>query len=422
MLEPPPTSVNSLPGRREEDEIRPAENQVALLALVAGLYWVAHSMLRPLVAPFALSLGASPAVAGAAVGAFAFLPSLLAISTGFLGDFFGNRRLLQFGSAGMLASGMILVVSWEPGLLVLSQVVAGTAMLAMWLAIQSLMTFLATGEGSVDERNRRITNLSLFVSGGQLLGPLLGGFVADVAGYRSSFAVFLGLSAVLVGAVQLTSDPVAPQKEDGPDGARSLGSRVLGSHRTALDLVRQPGVFLTAAVSFLALFLIDLRVAFFPVYLVEIGFSPFLIGGLISTGGVCAFLARPLLPALLRRFRTSGIVGVSLVVGAFAIGAVALTEELWALFALAAAGGVALGFTQPLTLAMISDYTPRENRGIGVGLRVMANRSAQWADPLMFSLLLPLVGIRLTFVYLALAVAALSLLVALALSRLEKSS
>ncbi|WP_165874207.1 MFS transporter [Rubrobacter taiwanensis] len=388
-----------------------------VLALVAGLYWVAHSMLRPLIAPYALTLGASPLTAGLAVGAFSLLPSLLAIATGFLGDFFGNRRLLQFGSAGMVASGVLLVLLDGPGLLILSQVIAGTGMLAMWLAIQSLMTFLATETGSVDERNKRITNLSLFVSGGQLAGPLLGGFVADAAGYRSSFAVFLMLSGLVALASQQIRDPVPPQREQ---DAGDFGRRLLNSHRVALDLLRQQGVFLTAAISFLALFLIDMRIAFFPVYLGEVGFSPLWIGLLLSTSGAFAFLSRPILPALLRRLRTSLVVGFSLVTGALAIGSVALTETLWALFALAAVAGAALGFTQPLTLALISDHTPKENRGIGVGLRVLANRSATWIEPLAFSLLLSLVGIRPTFVYLALAIAGLSLIVALALSRLEK--
>lgn len=386
-------------------------------------------MLRPLIAPYALDLGASTLVAGAAVGAFSLLPSLLAIVTGYLGDFFGNRRLLQFGTVGMVASGVLLVAAADTTALIISQVVGGTAMLAMWLAIQSLMTMLATQSGSVDDRNRHITNLSLFVSGGQLLGPLLGGLVADLAGYRSAFAVFLGLSAALVLAVQLIRNPVPPQSQeesvpesDADSGEQEppLWRRMLGSHRTALALIRQQGVFLTVAVSFLALFLIDMRMAFFPVYLGEVGFSPLWIGLLISTSGLCAFLARPVLPTILRRFGMSPVVGVSLVAGAAAIGSVALTESLWVLLLLAAAAGTALGFTQPVTLALISDYTPHRNRGIGIGLRVMANRSAQWVDPLMFTLLLSLVGIRQTFIYLALAIAALSVLVAFSLHRVER--
>lgn len=385
-----------------------------MLSAIAALYWITHSMMRPLVAPFALTLGLDPSAASLVVGAYAFLPFLLAIPTGSLADALGKGRLLQAGAVGMVASGALLVASDGIWLLMLAQVFAGLSSLAVWLAVQALVT-LSEGE-SDDDRNRRLANFSFFVSGGQLAGPLLGGVIADVAGYRSSFFVYLVLSALLALLVGLTKRPShKPKREKAP-----LREPLLGSYRVAFGLLGRRGVLLTVIVSFTALALIDLRISFYPIYLGDLGFSPSLIGALISTGGVFALFARPLLPSLLRRFGAGGVVALCLVPGALASGAAVLTESVVLLFVLVAVAGLALGVSQPLTLALTADYTEQETRGVGVGLRIMANRSALWVNPLLFGLLLTLVGMRPAFVCIALLMVTLSALVALALGRVEK--
>src|SRR5690606_9708378 len=72
--------------------------------------------------------------------------------------------------------------------------------------------------------------------------------------------------------------------------------------------------------------------------------------------------------------------------------------------------GIALGFFQPLTLSLISISTPSEERGLGIGLRLMANRASHMLDPLLFGVFILWFGIAYAFWLIGLLLLILSII------------
>ena len=369
------------------------------IAVLSVVYWAAHTMLRPLVGPFVLDLGGTAAQASTALAAFAVLPTVLAIPIGFLVDRLGHRRLLVWGSLAMIAGGGLLLLGTIPAVIA-GQLVVGLGTLAVWVALQAAATLPTGAAETRDERNRRIASFSLFVSAGQLVGPALGGAVAELAGFRTSVGVFVGLSVLLVvvthlGVRRATAVPAAAAGAASVALLPGLGR----SYLDALRLLRSRAVLITVAASFLALVVLDLRTAFQPLHLQSIGFSPLWTGLLLTTAATASFISRPAFGPLVRWLPAPLLVGLVLGVGSVSVAAV---------------NGFALGFAQPLTLALMADHTDAAQRGLAVGIRSMANRGAQLADPVAFGLLLAAFGTRTAFLAMGAALLVLSVVTGLA--------
>ena len=365
---------------------------MAMVRLVV-LYWTVQTMMRPLVAPYAFSLDAGTVFVGAALAASAIPAAALCIPTGLYCDRLGYRAVVTAGALSSAVGTATMALFPTPWVLLVAQAFLGVGQMAMWLAIQGLMVGPADGSESRTSRTRRVVNYSSFGFAGQLLGPLLGGYLVQWWGYAVAFGVAAVFSVLSFGGM-LTVGGQPPAPQPGPRPSLWIPWReTMSSYRTALGLLRGRGITLTMAVSFSALFLMDVRVSLHPVYLHGIGVDSSEIGWILAVGTVFSFLSRTMLMAIVGKVREGTLIAVALGASGVAVFAVVLTESLPLIIALAAVGGATLGTIQPLTILLTADYSSEEGPGVGLGLRILANRGAQAADPVLFGALTPLVGI-----------------------------
>ena len=345
------------------------------------LYWLAFLVVRPLIAPYAVSLGASTTQSALLVSSSAIIAFFAALPVGNRMDRVDPRDVTVIGSVMMFGAGLLLVAipGWV-GLLV-SQLLLGVGSLMVWLSIQDLMARGPRSQGRevhIDShrRHRQIVNYTMFVAVGQLTGPVIGGWIADDAGARTAFVAFLIMCAVMVGFAvfypRLSEEQAALAQ-----GARSLGQSFGDGKR----LATHPAGRAMIVVSFLTLWVTDLRVSFLALVLQEAGMSLARAGSYLSLAAGLAILSRPLLPVLLRRLGMSMTTAVCLVPGALLLSGVALTTEPWLLLVLITGHGLCIGLAQPLTLSMVAVVVTERRRGVGLAGRLMANRAAQWAAP-----------------------------------------
>ena len=371
-----------------EGRVSPDRSATVLLAVLGITYWAAHTMLRPLVGPYVLAGGGTERQASLALASFAILPTLLAIPLGALTDRWGVRSLLVAGGTTMALGGGLLVLPLGLPGVVASQAVIGLGTLAVWVSLQTVATLPQGPHEAPRARNARLATFSLFLAAGQAVGPALGTGVAEVGGYTTSFLVYTALSVVLVAlglAVRTgRAVPAAPRPP------------LRLAYRDAGSMMRDPTVLTTLVVSFTALVVLDIRTAYHPLVLGQAGVPQWQVGVLLSVAAAFGFVSRPFFPLAMARLRESTTVGLVLVVSSVTCVAVAFVPpQLWLLGVLSAVNGFALGFAQPLTLALMADRTPADRRGLASGLRSTANRGAQLANPAAFALLtgaVPLVG------------------------------
>lgn len=362
-------------------------------------------MIRPLIAPFAVREGAGSLTVALILAAQAVPAAALALPVGRLADRWGYRRLAAAGALLTCGGGALLAVPGGPPVLILAQAVVGVGGVAVWLAVQGWMIARDRGE-SLAARDRRLANYSLVVLGGQLAGPVAGGAVAEAIGTRGAFACFAVLGALDVLCALLVADP---QRADGTPPGRTPPGSLWSSYQAAAGMLRAPGMALTLVVSFCAAGLLDLRTSFQPLYFQALGLSPLVIGVVLSASTAAGAVSRPVLLVLLRRLRIGTVAVLALVPGAVAVGLVPQVTGLPVIFLLAVVTGLALGLAQPLTLRLTADITDPAQHGVAIGLRLLANRTARWLNPVLFGGLLAVAGLGGAFLLAAAVVGAAAL-------------
>lgn len=346
-----------------------------LPAVIGILYWTAHTMIRPLVGPEVVALGGSANLASVTLATFAVVPTLVAIPIGAFTDRLGSKRVLVQGTVLMVVGGVALTAPTGLAGLLVSQVVIGVGTLMAWVSLQATITSVGADDPP-DRRNARIATFSLYLAAGQAIGPLLGGVVADAGGNRVAFGTFTGISLLLLG-LSCFSTGSAPRSAS----RHGVWSEAGRSFPAAGRLSRRPVIAVAVVVSFMALVALDLRNAFLPLLLGPDGLGPTEIGVILAVAAAASFASRPLFPWAVRRLRPSWLVALVLGTSALSSAAFVVVDGMPALLAVAVANGFALGFAQPLTLSMMADHTAPDERGLASGLRSMANRAAQLANP-----------------------------------------
>ena len=173
----------------------------SLIWLGAALFlWgVGEGMFLLLQPIYLQQMGASPIEIGVILGAFGAAMTLTHIPAGHLSDRIGRRPLLILAWLIGVAATLIMALAFNLTILVMGLLLYGlTAFVASPL---DSYTTAARGNWSV---GRAISFVSTAFNAGAVMGPILGGRIADQYGFRTVFfisaAIFV-LSAVVVSFV-----------------------------------------------------------------------------------------------------------------------------------------------------------------------------------------------------------------------------
>jgi MFS family permease len=371
--------------------------------LLSGLfYWLAHSLTRPIIALYAQSLGISEMKIGFVIGIYAVLPFLLAIPSGGIADSIGRVKVLRIGALLMFISGLLYMFAFNIYLLVIAQIVAGIGQMTVWLVIQVLVT--------TDKQNQpqRIASFTVYNAIGQMMGPLIGGFLSEKYNMTLSFGVYTLISFLLILLVYQLKET---DTYDIPDSKINIKKMYANGGR----LLKNKGFIATLLCTFIVLFIIDVRMTFLPIYLQEINISPFKIGILISIGAFSALLVKPIYPTLIEKLGYKVLLAVTFISSLSLLFLTPFLTHFFGFIILILFSGVALGINQPLSLSLISESTNENERGIAVGLRLMSNRLAQLIDPLLFGIVTLYISIKAAFLLTGLLLFVLSIVTVLLL-------
>lgn len=384
------------------------------VSISCGLYWFAFSLTRPIITLYAASLGLQGLSIGIVLAVYALLPMIAAIPGGFLADRFGRSTVLRIGSFMMLGSGLLYWISDGAWTLALAQLLAGLGQMAVWLAVQVLIT-----EGPAQGNEGRFATFSLYMALGQMFAPILSGYLADHFGYKVVFVGYILSSLLLIftswqcrdeapsaspsGEVGNTSSlpmestlesTLKSTPESVPENTPEKIRRLLGQ---CLGLLRNPSFAVILLTTFISLFIVDVRTAYLPLHLESLGISNTKVGLLVSIGAVSALFVRPLYPRLMARLSFGWMLILTYAISLLLLFVTPLLNNFYGIAALVFITGLALGINQPLTLSMIAHSTAPEERGLGIGLRLMSNRAAQLMDPLLFGFFTAFVSLQTSF-------------------------
>lgn len=177
---------------------------------------------------FIESLGASPGQIGLVIGAGAVMRTFLALPAGVLADRISLKHIVIVAMAAPVAGALVLTqaTAWWHAM------VAAVLIDISGLAIPAVSAYVAAAAPEA-QRTRAYTYIfNLSIAAGMLVGPAIGGWLAELSGFRLVYA----LSAVCYAAgaaLLLLLDDLRPAAGDAdqPAGARQPGYRELLTSR-----------------------------------------------------------------------------------------------------------------------------------------------------------------------------------------------
>jgi MFS family permease len=365
--------------------------RLALVLLAVAAAQAAQYIVRPLTSYRLLALGAGAREVGLVTAAFALVPMLVAIPLGRLTDSRRSTLLVTGGAAVLAVASALLGLASNVAAIAAATALFGLGHLALMLGAQNVIA-----RESADElHDRRFGLFTATVSLGQMLGPLLGGYVLSSRGHLGLIgATGRGMEiAAGVAALAMLFGLAAgrgPARDDKPaEDVRHGG--------TIRALARTPGVPAGIFASLVVLSCVDVFTAYLPVLGQQRAIGPGVVGLLLALRAAASFCARIGIATAVSRVGRTRLIACSALASAVGVVLVTATRDTAVLAILSLLVGYGLGFGQPLTMTLVVQTVPASARATALGLRLTGNRIGQVATPALAGLLAGGAGVTPVF-------------------------
>jgi MFS family permease len=351
-----------------------------VLIIVFG-FQVALNLTRPIMTLYASEMGSSTFEIGILTAAFAFFPLIFAIQAGKIADKIGDRLPVLIGLIG-IAIGMIFPYLFpKMWALYASQFIVGLSNVFIAVSLQNVLGNAANNEN----RDHYFSMFGMAVASGQLIGPVIGGYISEHYSYSSAFltAFFIGLAPII-----LTSRiPVILKKES----AKKI------SIKSSIDLLKEPILRKALISSALVLYSRDIFVAYFPLFAKQYGISNSSIGWIIAIQGLAMIIIRYILPTLSRILGREKVLWTSIIIAGTSFLLLPFTTHVVILGLLSCFMGFGLGCGQPISMTTTYNASPKNRTGEVLGLRLSTNRLSQLIAPVFFGIIGSWIGVISVF-------------------------
>ena len=330
-------------------------------------------VLRPMITYRALELDANAAQIGLIASVYALFPVVLALHFGKWVGRMGEAKFIIYGTLAMLVTSVALMFANSITLLALAAGAAGLAHLACMIGGQSMVALRAPRESY----DRYFGFYTFSASVGHMLGPIVAAIVAGSNGNlpkSTSNAFLLGVVLTI-----LALFPVIRWRNERPTVVAQQSSE--GTFKTAINLVKRPGILAAIYISLAISSVADVLVVFLPLFGTENNFSPYAVGAILAIRAGTTMLSRFFLGRLSDRFTTFQLLWWSTVISVISCAAMAFARTPLTLGLIVFVAGFSLGIGQPLTMSLVSQKTQSNERALAVSARLMGNRIGQFLVP-----------------------------------------
>jgi len=333
-------------------------NTVLALAccLIFGCVLGLTLLLVPL---YTLALSDSPLILALVVSTFPLTGVLLSLASGLLCDYFGRRMVIIGGFVCLVCACLVCAAADSYYWLLIGQILAGLGDVTIYVAAWSFLIELAPSGKQVALQG--LGSAAAVI--GEILGPLVGGYVAEFAGFPTAFLVGGGLA--VLGLVVATGIGRTLHRHDGD----SLLASLIEYHRGAWRLLTQNSAVLWANLVH-GVGLITWQTmggSFYLAYLTAAGFSSSGAGALIAGHMLVAMLGQLSLGYFSGRASTLTLALGATAIGALTVGITPLLASIPVIALVGCLGGVSRVWL-PVLIGFVADNTDHTQRSMGVAL------------------------------------------------------
>lgn len=343
----------------------------------AFLLQTSLAVARPTSSYIAIELGAGPVELGWVVAGFSLLPILLAVVIGRALDRGWSNTVLLASVFLILGAGLGLRLATSSiGHLLIWNLAMGLGLLGCLLSVQRLVS-RAAGE----HQDRFFGLYTTAAAAGHVCGPLIVGWLGGEAVAPDTDAILMGflLSALLLMGATVPLLAAPRNQSRGPARTPSF------SRAFAIGKCVARGLMASITLSMLVLVAIDLLQVYLPALAAERGISARDVSLLLAMRAAGTALSRLGLGVLVRRLgRTRTLVSSSCMAGLLLFVAVLPLQFAAAVITLLVLG-IALGISQPISMAAIGTHAPCAHHGTWFAIRLSGSRLGQVVLPIALS-------------------------------------
>ena len=370
---------------------------VSVLCVVVALNSFGMGAIAPVLPLFLeQEYGVSAAEIGITIGLFGFGRLVTSLPAGYLAQRYGRKGVLGLGAAINVVGAAMVSVSFSYAWLTGWRFVSGFGG-SIFLTVA---TIYLRDEATPATRGRLLSLQELSILAGQILGPLLGGYLGSIFGLRVPLYVQAALMAVSLGVIVLAL-PESRWREEAEERRRASASPSASGGRSAPQrsaaveegagsasqrsadgrdgAERQRGamwrLMLSPAFIFVGLFALMIvanrqgaRFSVMPLFGRDKGFEPDALGLWISVTHFPQFFTTLASGYLSDRFGRKTPIIPAITLLALGIGTFIWADNLWQLLLSGVLLGMGEGLGSPAGTVFFADISPPGMEGVTIGL------------------------------------------------------
>ncbi|MDA8335372.1 MAG: MFS transporter [Peptococcaceae bacterium] len=326
-----------------------------LAAVILELVFVdlGSGLTTPVLPLFAGSLGAGIALTGIIVGAIGVSRTLTDVPAGYLATMVNRRLLLSLSPLLVGLAAVLAAIAPGYWLLIPARLLEGAGMALVNTVAMITLADSVAGKG---DRGRIMSLYQAVRRGGNGLGPLLGGLVADALGYRAVYVVYAALALASFAWAWLG----IPRSYTGRHQDRAPGEEKADDRRRRF--LRHPGFIVVCLVAFVFFFgRIASRRLIIPVLGRQaLGLSASSIGLALTLATVSNLLTLYFIGNLTDRIGSRPVVVISGLLSAAALAGYALSDSFTTFVLASLFWGFCSGFGGPARNVFLMDIAPEK--------------------------------------------------------------
>jgi MFS family permease len=365
---------------------------ICMLIFIADVVTGVQIPLFPL---YTISLGASLGLLGVITAVLGLTRLASALPIGMLSDRLDRKTVLVGGMITFAISFVAYAVAPSAEWLAVPRALQAVAMVATFpLGIAYIGDVVETRD-----RGAAVGVYTAAMGSGFAVGPLLGSWVASVAGYPAAYlsGAIIAVTGAVYGAARLI------RKKAGP-GEASLAPRLVDLP-ALVALARQPAMVMACVANIaMTLSMTGAIFTYFPVYARGAGISTVAIGSLFAWRSIASASGRIPMGPLSSRLPAHWTLAAVLAVEAGIDLAISRTASPLALTALLVIEGVGFGVFLVSGQLAVAATAGQTNRGAAVGLFWMAGSFGDFFGPIALGVIAQQNGLIAVFQTVAVAV------------------
>jgi MFS family permease len=346
-------------------------------------------------------LGRAALWSGVIFTASPFLAALVSPFWGALADRFGYKLMIQRALFVFVVTAALMSLTQNVGQLLACRIAQGI--------LGGYGPLALTAASTSASRSKRGHAMGLMQSArilSGIVGPALGGVLAQFIGLRPMFIVASAASLVAFILVMLGYQTSASTTEADRTDSPSI-KRI-----SFFEFCRQPWLLVLVVSGFMTSYLERSFQPILPIYVTSLstsnGSATALVGLIISVGAICAALSAVWMGRQSERHGPETLLALSLGAGAFACLPLALATNSWQVLGFWALLGLVTGGALTMFFTLGGHSIPEEWSGTGFGFLAGAAQAGKAIAPLI-SGVLGSVNLRAVFVFNAVIYASLAL-------------